>query len=248
MSIAEIFAKEFRKHVATFHPVWQPGDQVRVGTFGIIKDAIFVPQGHLSDLLSGLSLVVSRNSIEGSLGFHSDQGFSSKANVNANSIVSPTAEVNLCFSEAGGVYFRANDLLQESLTNAYVVLSAIDAHPMPWPDDHVFVWEVQEAREALVLISTSASWQIKASADAQAISGLNLAKAGVELTTIHGQGYSRQLPAAKERHPIALRIYGRRGFFSPSWELMGPETEDDAAPDSHKGWIEVGPDQIPAEL
>ena len=116
---------------------------------------------------------------------------------------------------------------------------------MDWPGKRVFVSEVRLARAAVALISTSGSWRLRASGDAEAIQSLSLAKAGVELSTVQGQGYLRQLSVGSP-HPVDVRVYGKRWYWKNfDFYVLGESSIEGSKPEvGEDDFIELRPKAV----
>lgn len=211
MSLAQIYATQFRKH-RKLQPVWQPGSAIEPGAIGVMADGMFVRQGHIAQFADvPLTLVETLIPADDKFAV----GVTLSLDLGGNATVDPSVVVGatLKIDRAGGVAYHAKDLVKRSIDNLRQVLAAVPWESDLWPDGTVFVAEVTDAARLALVITEATGTEIKVTGKAGPLQMLDLADASVGIGLASNASFTLALPnrgAAPGRYPVSLGLYGRR--------------------------------------
>jgi hypothetical protein len=240
-SLVRLYAAKFRENLS-YHPVWQPGTALVPGDVGVLKDGVFVREGHVSQLQRKVVPEPVEQRLAAPLKF--SVGVTAKAEAAGSAQVDPSAKVaaSLRFGSDGGVVLDTRDRTQHALANLGLVLAALD-WGSPDFDAVAVVSEVHSARVAALALAQNGEGEVKVSGSLKALEALDLGDASVSFGATAGAAYALQLRASAQPHPIALRLYvASRGVF---WRysrptLLGADGPDAAPPPAHP-FMELSP-------
>ncbi|BDG73927.1 hypothetical protein [Roseomonas fluvialis] len=205
-SIIGLYAAKFRENLS-YHPVWQPGTGLVPGDVGVMKDGVFVREGHVSQLQGSVVPEPTQQTLAAPMKF--SVGVTAKAAAQGGAQVDPAlkVEASLKFGSNGGVVFDARDRVQHALANLGLVLAALD-WGSPEFDDVVVVSEVHSARVAALAVAVGSEGEVELSGSLKALKALDVGDASVSFGATTGAAYALQLRASDQPHPVALRLYG----------------------------------------
>jgi hypothetical protein len=188
-SIAKAYANTVKKHQRTYFAVWKPGNEVKLGDYGIMNGNIFVLMGNINDFdeLKDFELNIREDTTQDHMRFVSQQGVSFtlspqvKTNVEGVNI---NASMDISFTREHGVFFNAAGCTIDSIVNVHMLgLKLMDIHKqdkLRWRREFVLVASVMKAKRGLIVVSTSSDFSLTFEAKAE-VPMIDLAKVGLDL-------------------------------------------------------------------
>ncbi len=182
---ASVVARELRHHA-----VWQPGDPVRLGDYGLLDGGRFSVQGNIADDFE--IVFETTRSRKQEFAFRSDGVSESKGEANAKQ-PGAVAELRVGFKRANSLYVSSPTAFTEQMKGISKILSPLRDRP-EWRPEWLVVTRVYHAGPAIILLSNSdgADVKIHLGADGGAVSGDSNNDVGEEgsvalqLTGVHG--------------------------------------------------------------
>jgi hypothetical protein len=234
-ALATQYSKHFCRHLSYF-PAWQPGDPISPGEIGRLKKGVFYPEGPLTSIFPDLDYKIEKKDGTASMAFYSDSGISVSGDLSGTHPVGVKGKVRISFTRTGGVVFHAQNMELRYIENLSPLLKEITDRRKEWPKGYVLVSHVESADRYVVLISSSASWEVGLSGKASALAALQIADASVSVATVKGAGYERS-----GRGPVALRIYGLKVLGKHPRLLSADEPIPDGLTPGELGFEEISP-------
>jgi hypothetical protein len=198
--IANLYAKEVKKHFKVLHANWEPGGPIELGDYGIMDGKIFIPMGKLKNdfpEFSGNIILIAPDSSRDQKEFKSESGVEMKLGVKGSvnsagtTLVKATLEIK--FANKDSIFFNAAECTTTRISNK-AKIGEILKHLLKnkrWKKEYCVVTDIVKAGKTVVAISQSNNSSILFEADSPAIEQINLADASVKfnLTSEKNIGY-----------------------------------------------------------
>ena len=228
--IAEDYSKETRAQLQRI-PVWEPGGKVRPGDFGRFKQGVFYRGGSLADIRPDIPLKVAKAAVSNDVFFTSSKGFATRTGLETPAVGVSEAHLRLIFSRVGSTIVHGSNTAKYRIDNLFTVLTAIPQGP--WDDRDALITEVESAERFAVLCSASKHWEVDVGGGADVLSALQIAQAGVMISSRAGAGYSKTGTG-----PLLLTAYANKGILGKEWKPL--EADDEPVP-LDRTFEEIGP-------
>ncbi|MCB9567746.1 MAG: hypothetical protein H6710_11145 [Myxococcales bacterium] len=182
---SSVVASELRHHA-----VWEPGEPVRLGDYGVLQGSRFTVHGNIEDDF-GLQFEVVR-SRNREFAFRSDGVSESRGEGKANQ-PGAVAELRVGFRRADALYVSSPSAWTEQIKGLARIVSPLLGNPQ-WNPDWVIVTRLYHASQAIILLSNSDDADVR----------LNLAADGAPVG-------GKSVNDVGEQGSVALQLTGVRG-------------------------------------
>ena len=162
MSICKIYCNSVREHLHK-HPVWEPGDDIQLGDFGVTRDGYFRKHGNINDYLSVQSHSVSSNHYL--LKSSSVELTEVRVDANKKSIL----EIN--FNKAGGMFLSTRKTDEALIDNLQEVMD-ICISQSSWGRDFQVVSWIKRIESAVLVVSAQDGASVSCTATAATLKRL----------------------------------------------------------------------------
>ena len=187
--IATQFNDIIRKQLKVF-AAWLPiTNNLKLGDYGIIAGGIFEPIGNIEQ---DFAVSFTATSSPGSnIDFKSAGTKITKLSGGAKVNVIPAgtidASVSLFFEKESSFFIKSPEIIVHSIPNPKVIAKKLMEHA-DWENKYKVVYEVYQAREAVIISTIESNTEISFSGDVEALNNLQLGKAGLQLTAQKSTG------------------------------------------------------------
>lgn len=162
MSICKIYCNSVREHLRK-HPVWEPGDDIQIGDFGITRDGYFRKHGNINDYLSVQSHTTSsKNYI-----FKSSSVELNELRVDEKK----KSILEIKFNKIGGMFVSTRSAEDYQIDNLQEVMDMCVIQPF-WSSELQLVFSVKRIEAAILLVSAQDGALVSCSANASTLKKL----------------------------------------------------------------------------
>jgi hypothetical protein len=231
MSLKNKYSTEVRRELSLF-PVWVPGDKIEAGDIGTLEKGVFEKQTSLGKLFPDLAFEVKETPLTNPFRYISKDCVAgalsaSTAIPTGSTPVDVDGTIEIRFGSNGGLVFAANGITQYAIDDLHDVRTFLEEQRSSWPRGYALVTAVHKAERFTVIISDGAEVTATIQGKASVLHQLNLADAGVSVTSVSNSGYQTQGQGA-----VTLRAYGFNlfGYGSTLAKLESADFEDTDSP------------------
>ena len=227
MSLPRLYLKHFRKRAHDSYPLWEIGTDAACGDVGTFEDKLFTRLGDLDGKVPAELLEVERNPVPGQIQFSSSVEIDLGAGVGATPAPGAALNGEIKFGRSGGVYFEAVDIVEHRLKRLGDLLKHLEGSGIV-DKGNVVVGNVWTFASATLLVTDSSDWSLSVSGKMPP-AGVKLADASVNLSVKTGTGEKRTIPGKRSVHPMSVRVFGRRGWWSDRMTALADQAGDNMA-------------------
>lgn len=193
-----------------YRATWEPNKTLAIGDIGILEKGIFSLRSTLTQENIPASVRVDES--DGSMKYQSEGAvdinfkLAGEASIPQSQLGQGDAGITIQFKKQDAVVFQINGTRTHQLTNTGEIEREVlkRFRENSWPKDWVIITELVQAKEATILISNSkdSKIELKANADVQASSQLNIADAELQFGVVSKRGLTTEIVAKQGITPL----------------------------------------------
>lgn len=193
-----------------YRATWEPNKTLAIGDVGILEKGIFSLRSSLTK--ENIPLEVRTDESEGSMKYSSEGAveintkLQGQASPPQSSLAQGDAGVMIHFKKQDAVVFQINGSRTHQIENTGEIEREVlkRFRENTWPKNWVIITELVEAKEATILISNSkdSSIELKANAQVQAPSDLDIADAQLQFAIVAKRDISTEIVAKEGITPL----------------------------------------------
>ena len=228
MSISKEYSSSVRRELSRY-AVWEPGQRVELGDYGVLRDRTFGTEGNISRF--GVPAPKIKESTPSTFGFlsagasiHQFGMDGSIATPGIDSVVPVNAALELKFTSSGGLFIRSAHSYTREIINLGEIATSLRRHPQ-WEFRWKIVSVVRIVSTATVLMSNSRDTAVRVEGRVDAIEHLQLGnlKSNSGLSFSGAVGYERLGVTG----PLLIDLIRIRRFFGNPQRAMSSHSLSD---------------------
>jgi hypothetical protein len=218
----KIYAKSLHDHFKVFYANWPPGENIKLGDYGILNGDVFIPEGNITEQFN-LQFNRRDDPTKDNYNFKSTDSvsitFLPKGSYTQTGMPSVKASLKIDFSNTASVFFNAagikHSLIEGMDKLGKIILGMFETQK--WPASRFVVTRLVQADSATIIISGKSGASMTLDAESDAIPNINLADASIKLAVSVDSGIEFNIVCAEGYYPL----FGLSGIKAKHWYLPG---------------------------